>query len=75
KDILEAIPEIIVSKGRVAVITFQSLEDKTVKEIFKKQAKEGKAELLYPKPIDPSLQEIRSNPRSRSAKLRAIRVI
>lgn len=74
-DILEVIPEIVASGGRAAVITFQSLEDKIVKEIFKKQAKEGKAELLYRKPISPSLQEMRLNPRSRSAKLRVIRVI
>ncbi|MCL4406176.1 MAG: 16S rRNA (cytosine(1402)-N(4))-methyltransferase RsmH [Patescibacteria group bacterium] len=73
--ILEATTDVVKPGGRVAVITFQSLEDKIVKEIFKKQAKEGKAELLFKKPLGPTLREIRENPRSRSAKLRAIRII
>jgi 16S rRNA (cytosine1402-N4)-methyltransferase len=75
QNVLEAIPEILKSKGRAAIITFQSLEDKIVKEIFKKQAKEGILELLNEKPIGPTSTEIRENPRSRSAKLRAVRII
>jgi 16S rRNA (cytosine1402-N4)-methyltransferase len=75
RNILEAAPEIIKKNGRVGVITFQSLEDKIVKEIFKKQAKEGKLEILNKKPIGPDPAEIRRNPRSRSAKLRAGRIV
>jgi 16S rRNA (cytosine1402-N4)-methyltransferase len=75
QNILEATPEIIKKGGRVGVITFQSLEDKIVKEIFKKQAKEGRLEILNKKPIGPDPAEIKRNPRSRSAKLRAGRII
>lgn len=64
------------SGGRLVVISFHSLEDRIVKETLKKLARpfaEAPAPLriLTPKPLVPSLEEIRTNPRSRSAKLRA----
>lgn len=58
--------------GRLAVITFHSLEDRIVKHWFRKWAFEGRARLLIKKPVRPEAEEIRANPRSRSAKLRVL---
>jgi 16S rRNA (cytosine1402-N4)-methyltransferase len=58
--------------GRIAVISFHSLEDRVVKRFFKEKANEGEGILITKKPIVPSMEEVRRNPRSRSAKLRII---
>ena len=58
--------------GRMAVISFHSLEDRIVKRFFKNKEKEGKLILINKKPIVGSKEEIRNNPRARSAKLRII---
>lgn len=57
-------------KGRLAVITFHSLEDGLVKRLFKAAEKKGRGVVVTKKPIAPSSEEIRVNPRARSAKLR-----
>lgn len=57
--------------GRIVVISFQSLEDRIIKNFLKEKAKENILKILTKKPIKPSLEEIKINPRSRSAKLRA----
>lgn len=59
--------------GRMAVISFHSLEDRIVKRYFRKMVDEKKAELVNKKPITPTEDEKINNPRSRSAKLRIIR--
>jgi len=61
--------------GRLAVISYHSLEDGLVKRIFKEASKRGLVELITKKPIVPTREEIKSNPRSRSAKLRIIQKI
>ncbi len=61
--------------GRVAVISFHSLEDRIVKQKFRELAKDTKLEILTKKPIEASAEEIKYNPRSRSAKLRAAEVL
>lgn len=72
ETVLSELPQIVRPGGRVAIITFHSLEDKLIKDGFKKLAKDGLAELLTKKPIPATFQEIKANPRSRSAKIRGI---
>lgn len=82
EEALENILEVLEVGGRIAIITFHSLEDRIVKEFFKKYKIQGKVnkygkderdgvlEILTKKPIVPSEKEVKANPRSRSAKLR-----
>lgn len=66
---LEGAIEKLCPGGRMAVISFHSLEDRIVKNTLR-DAKD-KLEILTKKPIGPSAEEMRANPRSRSSKLRA----
>lgn len=67
---LEAAVRLLKQSGRVCVITYHSLEDRIVKHFFVDNAKTGLLRVLTKKPLLPSIEEIRSNPSSRSAKLR-----
>ncbi len=58
--------------GRMAVISFHSLEDRIVKRFYTKQTKENLAKLINKKPMTASIEEVKNNPRSRSAKLRIL---
>ncbi len=60
-------------EGRIAVISFHSGEDRIVKNFFKEKAKERFGELINKKPIVPTDEEIRENPRARSSKLRILK--
>jgi len=71
KEGLKQALEILESKGRLVIISFHSLEDRIVKEFFKKTKKEGLIEILTKKPEVPSKEEIQKNKRARSAKLRS----
>lgn len=57
-------------KGRILVIAFHSIEDRIVKNTFKKWKSEGQGIIVTKKPITPSEDEAERNPRARSAKLR-----
>ena len=59
--------------GRLAIITFHSLEDRIVKHTLRDRARAGDLELLTKKPLRPTDDESRVNRRSRSAKLRGAR--
>ena len=63
---------IIKPGGRIAVISYHSLEDRIIKIFFKEKAKAEEGKLIFKKPLKPSRREILENPRSRSAKLRII---
>ena len=69
---LEGVFSILASGGRIAVISFHSLEDREVKRYFRLLEDEGVAVRITKKPIIPSEKEIQENKKSRSAKLRII---
>jgi 16S rRNA (cytosine1402-N4)-methyltransferase len=85
KEMLLQLPELLNPGGRIAVITFHSLEDRLVKNFFRKENFDEEPEETDPfgntdhksslkiitrKPITPGEEELKLNPRSRSAKLR-----
>lgn len=85
KKFLEQAVEILAHKGRLAVISFHSLEDRIVKQFFQRESRDcvcppdfpkcvcahkRRLKIITKKPIVPGEKEIRENPRARSAKLR-----
>ena len=84
-DVLPQIVTLLAAKGRFAIITFHSLEDRIVKQFIQRETRDcicppnlpgcvcgHRAQLraITKKPIEPDEAEVRENPRSRSAKLR-----
>ena len=61
--------------GRIAIISFHSLEDRIVKRAFVDLKENGLARIITKKPIIPNDQELKSNPRARSSKLRLLEKI
>jgi len=72
--LLARLEAIVKPGGRVAIISFQSLEDKLVKDAFRQKQKEGRFVAMTKKPLIPGEEEIRNNSRARSAKLRVARI-
>jgi 16S rRNA (cytosine1402-N4)-methyltransferase len=83
KELLQQVPMLLKPGGRVAVITFHSIEDRLVKNFFRRGTFDEPEQhpfirnetqmVLKPvtkKPITPSASEVKDNPRARSAKLR-----
>jgi 16S rRNA (cytosine1402-N4)-methyltransferase len=75
EDFLQKAMKTLSVGGRLAVITFHSLEDRMVKHTFKAYAERGEAQVLTKKPLQPHEDEMKRNTRSRSAKLRILEKI
>ena len=71
--LLRDAPKLLHSDGRLAVISFQSMEDRLVKQAFRALDQSGSFEVLTKRPISPADDELQRNPRSRSAKMRVLR--
>lgn len=84
KSLLESAPSLLKSGGRIGILSYHSLEDRIVKNIFRsltsaekdpltgRKTSEPRFFTLTKKPLVPSEEEIAQNPRSRSAKFRAL---
>ena len=62
------------SEAKLIFISYHSVEDRMVKRTFKELAKDGTVKIVKPFPMVPSEEEVRDNPPSRSAKLRAVTI-
>ena len=71
RQALQEIPRLLAIGGRLGVISFHSGEDRIVKQAFRALASAAYAE-LEPSPLTPGDDEVRANPRARSAKLRVL---
>jgi 16S rRNA (cytosine1402-N4)-methyltransferase len=68
--LLEQAPKFLKPGGRLAIISFHSVEDRLVKQAFRSAEQTGLLKVLTKKPLSPAPEELAANPRSRSAKLR-----
>ena len=71
EQFLSRVPVILSPGGRAVVISFHSLEDRRVKQAFRREAAAGRLRILTKKVVRPSDEEVAANPRARSARLRA----
>jgi 16S rRNA (cytosine1402-N4)-methyltransferase len=71
RRVLETAPPLLAPGGRLGVIAFHSGEDRIVKQTFRSLGAAGYA-ALEPSPLEPGDDEVRANPRARSAKLRVL---
>jgi 16S rRNA (cytosine1402-N4)-methyltransferase len=70
--LLNAAPDLVKNGGRIVIVSFMSLEDRKVKQSFQALARAKRASMLTKHVVRPTPEEIRDNPPSRSAKLRAM---
>ena len=71
-SLLTVAPDLVGSGGRIVAVSFMSLEDRKVKQSFQALTRAGRAAPLTKHVVRPTPEEIRDNPPSRSAKLRAV---
>jgi len=69
---LENATHLLAPGGRAVAISFHSLEDRIVKQTWRRLEADGGVRVLTKRPITPGTAELSANPRSRSAKLRAV---
>ena len=67
ESVLPQAVELLAPKGRLAIISFHSLEDRIVKNFMKSN---DQLQVITKKPVTASKEELKDNPRARSAKLR-----
>jgi 16S rRNA (cytosine1402-N4)-methyltransferase len=75
RTLLESAPSLLKPGGRLVLISFHSLEDRLVKDAFREAGRNGVYEVLTKKPVVAGEEEESRNPRSRSAKMRAVEKI
>lgn len=75
ETLLAEAPSMVRPGGRMVILTFMSLEDRKVKERFRELGREGTARILTKHVVPPGEEEVRENPPSRSAKLRAVEMV
>jgi 16S rRNA (cytosine1402-N4)-methyltransferase len=75
KILLKNLGAVVKPGGRVAIISFHSTEDGIVKRAFQSLAKEEAIEIITKKPVQATREEVRENHRSRSAKIRAAKIL
>lgn len=73
EKMLASAPDLLKQNAMFGVISFHSLEDRIVKLNFKENASKGIYEIITKKPIIPNKEELKSNPRARSSKLRIVK--
>jgi 16S rRNA (cytosine1402-N4)-methyltransferase len=74
-SLLDSAPQMVKPGGRIVILTFMSTEDRQVKRRFQELARAGRVSILTKHVLRPSDQEVRENPPSRSAKLRAVAMV
>jgi 16S rRNA (cytosine1402-N4)-methyltransferase len=72
ESLLDAAPNLVKPGGRIVILTFMSTEDRQVKRKFQDLARAGRVKILTKHVVRPSESEVKENPPSRSAKLRAV---
>src|SRR5260370_41180424 len=70
--LLRKAPELLRRGGRMVVISFMSIDDRKVKEEFRRLGREGRATILTKKPLQPTEEEVFNNFTARTPKLRAL---
>ncbi len=75
RDFIEGSIALLAPQGRLAIVTFHSIEDRIVKQLFKAYEDDGIGERVTKKPLVPTREESLANPRARSAKLRIFHML
>ena len=75
EELVAALPRVLKPGARAVVVSYHSLEDRIIKRAFAEGARNGFYEILTRRVLRPSSVEVEANPRSRSARLRAVRRI